>query len=43
VRNALSHAPEGYEPTAEDIAFLAADTNSDAATVEATIARLRKA
>ena len=43
VRNALSHAPEGYEPTAQDIAFLAEDTNSDAATVEATIASLRKA
>ncbi|MDR3687704.1 MAG: hypothetical protein P4L93_12200, partial [Coriobacteriia bacterium] len=43
VRNALSHAPEGYEPTAEDIAFLTADTNSDEATVQATIAQLRKA
>ncbi len=43
VRNALSHAPEGYDPTAEDIAFLAADTNSDADTVEQTIAGLREA
>jgi hypothetical protein len=43
VRNALSHAPEGYAPTAEDIEFLAADTNSDPATVEATIAALREA
>jgi hypothetical protein len=40
VRNALKHAPEGYTPTAEDIAFLAADTNSDEATVEETIAAL---
>ena len=43
VRNALKHAPEGYAPTADDIEFLAADTNSDAATVEATIAALREA
>jgi cysteine synthase len=43
VRNALAHAGEAYAPTAEDIAFLAADTNSDAATVEATIAALRQA
>ena len=42
VRNALSHAPEGYAPTADDIEFLAADTNSDAATVEETIAALRE-
>ncbi|PKQ38245.1 MAG: PLP-dependent lyase/thiolase [Actinobacteria bacterium HGW-Actinobacteria-1] len=41
VRNALSHAPEGYVPTDADIAFLAEDTNSDAATVEETIAGLR--
>ena len=40
VRNALSHAPEGYAPTAEDIAFLAEDTNSDAVTVERTLAEL---
>jgi cysteine synthase len=43
VRNALSHAPDGYVPTAEDIAFLAEDTNSDAATVERTIAELGEA
>ena len=43
VRNALKHAPEGYEPTPEDVAFLAADTNTDEATVNDTIARLRKA
>ena len=28
VRNALKNAARGYEPTADDIAFLAADTNS---------------
>jgi cysteine synthase len=43
VRNALKHAPEGYEPTAADIEFLAEDTNSDPATVEETIARLEEA
>jgi len=43
VRNALSHAPEGYAPTSDDIVFLATDTNSDPATVEATIAALREA
>ena len=43
VRNALKHAGEGYAPTSEDISFLAADTNSDEATVEQTIAKLRKA
>jgi hypothetical protein len=43
VRNALSHAPDGYEPTEDDIAFLAEDTNSDAATVERTIAALGEA
>jgi len=43
VRNALSHAPEGYTPTAEDIAFLAEDTNSTPASVEETIAALREA
>ena len=40
VRNALKAAGEGYEPTADDIAFLAADTNSDADTVERTARRL---
>ncbi len=40
VRNALAHAGEGYVPTAEDIEFLAADTNSDAAAVEKIIADL---
>jgi len=43
VRNALKAAGEGYVPTGEDIEFLAADTNSDAETVEATIAALRSA
>ena len=40
VRNALSHAGDGYVPTAEDIEFLAQDTNSDPATVESTLAAL---
>jgi len=43
VRNALKQAPGGYVPTADDIAFLAADTNSDAAAVEAIIAELKEA
>jgi hypothetical protein len=43
VRNALQHAGEGYVPTSADIAFLAADTNSDAATVEQTVSDLGKA
>lgn len=43
MRNALSHAPEGYLPTAEDIEFLAADTNSDADTVERIVAGLKEA
>jgi len=43
VRNALKQAPQGYTPTAADIAFLAADTNSDAAAVEAILAALKEA
>jgi len=43
VRNALKAAGEGYAPTADDIEFLAADSNSDAATVETLIADLGKA
>ncbi len=43
VRNALKNAPEGYVPTGDDIAFLAADTNSDAAAVEAMLAELKGA
>ena len=42
VRNALKQASEGYEPTADDLAFLAADTNSDIAAVEALVAELRE-
>jgi len=41
VRNALAHAVEGYEPTAEDIAFLAEDTNSTPEAVEEIVAGLR--
>ena len=40
VRNALQAAPEGYTPTSADIAFLAADSNSSAADVEAMLADL---
>ena len=43
VRNALKQAPEGYVPTGDDIAFLAADTNSTAAAVETIIAELKEA
>ncbi|MHB1137119.1 MAG: 2-amino-4-oxopentanoate thiolase subunit OrtB [Coriobacteriia bacterium] len=40
IRNALSHAPEGYEPTPEDIVFLAEDTNTTPSAVEEVIAGL---
>ena len=43
VRNALKQAPEGYVPTGDDIAFLAADTNSTAAVVETILAELKEA
>jgi hypothetical protein len=43
VRNALQHAGEGYVPTADDIAFLAADTNSTPETVEEIVAALKEA
>jgi hypothetical protein len=43
VRNALSHVPEGYEVTAEDIAFLAEDTNSDVDSAARVVAELREA
>jgi 2-amino-4-ketopentanoate thiolase beta subunit len=43
IRNALAAAGESYVPTAEDIEFLAADTNSDTASVEQTIAALKEA
>jgi hypothetical protein len=42
VRNALSHAGEGYVPTAEDITFLAADTNSTPEAVEQIVAGLKE-
>lgn len=38
IGHALGAAPEGYRPTAADIAFLAADTKSDAEAVELIIA-----
>ena len=43
IRNALAHAGEGYEPTPDDIEFLAEDTNSDPSFVEAAIAALKEA
>lgn len=43
VRNALAHAPDGYEPTPEDIMFLAEDTNSTPALVEEIVHALRAA
>ncbi len=43
VRNAVKAAPADYVPTAADVAFLAADTKTDAATVEAMLAELREA
>jgi cysteine synthase len=43
VRNALARAPDGYTPVARDIEFLAEDTHSDAASVEAIIAELGEA
>lgn len=41
VRNALEHAPEGYEPTPEDVAFLAEDSHTTPAAVERVIEELR--
>jgi hypothetical protein len=43
VRNALSHAGEGYVPTAADIEFLAADAHSTPHAVEEIIAGLKEA
>jgi 2-amino-4-ketopentanoate thiolase beta subunit len=43
VRNALKAAPEGYAPTGDDLAFLAADTNSDVAAVEGMVRELAEA
>jgi alkylated DNA nucleotide flippase Atl1 len=40
VRNAVKAAPEGYVPTSDDIAFLAADTNTTPAAVETMLAEL---
>jgi hypothetical protein len=42
IRNAVSHAPEGYQPTAEDVQFLAEDAHTDAGTVERAIAELKE-
>jgi 2-amino-4-ketopentanoate thiolase beta subunit len=42
VRNALQHADEGYVPTVEDVAFLAADTNSTPKAVEAVLSQLKE-
>lgn len=41
VRNALEHAPEGYAPTAEDVAFLAEDAHTTLEAVERIIEELR--
>ncbi|HET6495758.1 MAG TPA: 2-amino-4-oxopentanoate thiolase subunit OrtB [Thermoleophilia bacterium] len=43
VRHALESVPVGYVPTDDDIAFLAADTKTDAATVAVIIAELEEA
>jgi hypothetical protein len=43
IRNSLKHAPADYAPTAEDIEFLAEDTNSEPAFVEATVASIKEA
>jgi 2-amino-4-ketopentanoate thiolase beta subunit len=43
VRNALKQAPEGYAPTTDDIAFLAADTNTGVEAVELMIAATKGA
>jgi cysteine synthase len=40
VRNALQHAPDGYAVTADDVQFLAEDTNTTPAAVEEMIAGL---
>ena len=40
VRNALKAAPAGYQPTGDDLEFLAADTNSDVAAVEGIVREL---
>jgi 2-amino-4-ketopentanoate thiolase beta subunit len=43
IRNTLKHAPADYNPTAEDIEFLAEDTNSNPAFVEAAVASIKEA
>jgi 2-amino-4-ketopentanoate thiolase beta subunit len=43
VRNALAHAPGGYEPTPADIEFLAGDTNTTPEAVEEIVAGLKEA
>ena len=43
VRNALGHAGQGYVPTADDISFLAGDTNSTPEAVEQIIEGLKAA
>ncbi|MDZ4654293.1 MAG: 2-amino-4-oxopentanoate thiolase subunit OrtB [Coriobacteriia bacterium] len=43
VRNALAHAPEGYVPTADDIEFLAEDSNCTPAAVEEILVALKEA
>jgi 2-amino-4-ketopentanoate thiolase beta subunit len=42
VRHAVEHAGHAYTPTADDIAFLAADTNSTPEAVEGIVARLKE-
>ncbi len=43
VRNALAHAPEGYEPTDDDIAFLAEDSHTTPEAVERIVSALKEA
>jgi cysteine synthase len=42
VRNAVAHAGAGYTLTSEDVAFLAADTNSSPEAVEQIVAALKE-
>jgi 2-amino-4-ketopentanoate thiolase beta subunit len=42
VRHAVEHAGHAYTPTADDIAFLAADTNSTPEAVEKIVAGLKE-
>jgi hypothetical protein len=43
VRNALEHAGASYAPTSEDVAFLAADTNTTPEAVEEIVVSLKEA